>query len=120
MIPTGTPSRKLDLKVELKAGDKIIDRQVKSFQKVIVDKEGNKLWRDVDIMLKGEKVIYDNRLSPKEKRRQVFIFKNPQREDFAVYASLSYNYQPIVLQTTPMEITMHSDTQLVSGAKVGK
>lgn len=120
MIPTGTPSRKLDLKVELKAGGKIMDSQMKSFQKVIVDSEGNKLWRDVDIMLKGERVVYDNRISPKEKRRQVFIFSNPGKKEFTVQATLTYSYQPMVIQISPMEINMHGDTKFISDSVIGK
>ncbi|MBI4595270.1 MAG: hypothetical protein HY730_02710 [Candidatus Tectomicrobia bacterium] len=118
MIPTGTPSRKLDLSVELRDGDKVIDRQVVRYEKMISDQEGNRLWRDVDIMLKGAKIVSDNRLSPKEKRKQVFIFPNPKKQNFSINANLTYNYQPLVIQVSPMEITMGEDTQKVSGSVV--
>jgi hypothetical protein len=112
MVPTGLPTRKLVLRVEVKTADgEVLSRESKTYQKVLVNGEGKVISRDSEIWY-AKKVLYDNRLLPLlEERSEEFTFQLPQKVDFYfVSATISYLYEPLILQKQKMELIMDSES----------
>lgn len=116
MVPTGLPSRQLILKVEVKAVKNTRRelsqiQETRIYQKVLVNEGGKRLTRDSEIMLKSGKltIVQDNRLAPRERRREEFNFSVPPGTGVLVKAQLDYFYKPVVLGETEMRVEMDQD-----------
>ncbi len=103
-LPTGLPSRYLALEfsAENEEGKRIYTDNYK-FMKLIGDAQGRPLYRDYEIMLKGEKVLSDNRLAPGEAQTVVFSFMAPE-DGVRVNARLLYVYEPYVITRELMSV----------------
>ncbi|HEY7676036.1 MAG TPA: multiheme c-type cytochrome [Candidatus Methylomirabilis sp.] len=104
MIPTGVPSRQLDLVVQLRRGQTLLGEQRMAFRKVVVDDQGNELRTDAQAFLRGAAIRSDNRIPPKGIRETSFLFPYTGSPDFVVEAKLYYRY-PVAL-AKPEEITL--------------
>jgi hypothetical protein len=118
-IPTGTPSRKLLLKVIVrdKSGRLYLEDE-KAFEKVLMDKNKEILKEDHDIFLRAARIYYDNRISPKETREVWYSFNIPYKDLLRDYrgklfieAKAMYHYLPKVLAAHRMEIEVASDVK---------
>lgn len=116
-IPTGTPSRKLLLKVVVrdKSGRLYLEDE-KVFEKVLMDENKEILKEDHDIFLRAARIYYDNRISPKETREVWYSFNIPYkdllwdyRKKLFIEAKAMYHYLPRVLAPRRMEIEVASD-----------
>lgn len=106
MVPTGSPSKKLVLKVSVKAdGHRPLEAQL-VYQKILADDKGRHLNTDCDIMLEGARLVMDNLLAPGESRQEELAFPVPRGIEAQVRAQLFYNYEPMVLQEVSTEIEM--------------
>ncbi len=115
MVPTGLPTRKLILKVEVKTADgRMVSNARKVYQKVLVDEKGEVITRDSQVWY-AKKVLYDNRLIPLlEHRKEEFTFLLPKGgASYLVNASVSYLYEPTIPQKQKMELVMDSVSQEV-------
>jgi len=104
MIPTGVPTRQLDLVVQLRRGQAIVGEQRTAFRKVVVDEQGKELRTDAEVFLHGVAVRSDNRISPRKPQELSFLFPYTGPPDFMVEAKLYYRY-PVAL-AKPEEITL--------------
>jgi hypothetical protein len=104
MIPTGIPTRQLELVVQLRRGQTVIGEQQKAFRKVVVDAQGNELHTDAEVLLRGVTVRSDNRIPPKGTQEATFLFPYNGSPDFVVEAKLYYRY-PVAL-AKPEAITL--------------
>jgi len=104
MIPTGVPTRQLDLVVQLRRGQTVVGDQRTAFRKVVVDEQGNELRTDAQAFLRGVAIRSDNRIPPKGVREVSFLFPYTGPPDFVVEAKLYYRY-PVAL-AKPEEITL--------------
>ncbi len=104
MIPTGIPTRQLELVVQLRRGQTVIGEQQKAFRKVVVDAQGNELRTDAEVLLRGVAVRSDNRIPPKGTQEATFLFPYNGSPDFVVEAKLYYRY-PVAL-AKPEAITL--------------
>jgi len=118
-VPTGTPSRKLLLKVVVrdKSGRLYLEDE-KVFEKVLMDENKEILREDHDIILRAARIYYDNRLSPKEVREVWYSFHIPFKDLLKNYekklfieAQAMYQYLPMVLGPRRMEIEVASDVK---------
>ncbi len=118
-VPTGTPSRKLLLKVVVrdKSGRLYLEDE-KVFEKVLMDENKEILREDHDIFLRAARIYYDNRISPKETREVWYSFNIPYkdllrdyREKLFIEAKAMYHYLPRVLAPRRMEIEVASDVR---------
>jgi cytochrome c551/c552 len=116
-VPTGTPSRKLLLKVLVrdKSGRLYLEDE-KVFEKVLIDENKEILREDHDIILRAARIFYDNRISPKETREVWYSFTIPYKDLLKNYekklfieAKAMYHYLPRVLAPHRMEIEVASD-----------
>ncbi len=118
-IPTGTPSRKLLLKVIVrdKSGRLYLEDE-KVFEKVLMDENKKILREDHEIFLRAARIYYDNRISPKEVREVWYSFHIPYKDLIRDYqkklfieAKAMYHYLPWVLGPRRMEIEVASDVK---------
>jgi hypothetical protein len=109
--PTGIPSRKLILFCEVKApGGKVYKEKV-VYEKVLFDEEGRELTSDAQIMLGyGAAIAKDNRIYPKETRRETFVFYVPKTQRADVNVWVDYLYKPRIMEETEMRIEMNRDS----------
>lgn len=103
-LPTGLPSRYLllEFSAETEGGRKVFTDEYK-FIKLIGDAEGKPLYRDYEIMNKGEKILSDNRLTPGEAQTVVFSFFAPE-DGVKVNVRLLYVYEPYVITRELMSV----------------
>ncbi len=117
-FPTGTPIRKLILEVLLldKYGE-IVDKKVKTYQKLIVDKEG-KIINDVGkIFTDGFKVIEDNRIKPKETRRENFTLNMKGEGPYTFKVELNYEYRVPYLEPDIMRMPIAKKELIIETEK---
>jgi hypothetical protein len=115
-IPTGLPSKKLILKVvaESSSGD-IFKTQKKVYKKSLIDRNGDLVEKDSDLMLgKVMRIISDNRINPKETRREKFTFFVPEGEALKISAMVFYNHNPEIVEEIPINIKMNEVSKWTS------
>ena len=77
-----------------------VHRETVTFQKILLDREGNELHRDAQILLKGVSVAFDNRIAPLETRRLVFNFRITDSVPVKVKAEIIWTTSaPLVADT---------------------
>lgn len=114
MVPTGMPSRRLVLNVDVTTSDNKSYSAQRVYRKIMADKKGKELNSDWELIMYGDRVLSDNRLAPKETRKEVFSFAIPADVDVNVKANITYLYEPLALQISQMQIEMSQDQK---GAK---
>jgi len=112
-VPTGVPTRKLILYCEIRIpGGKVYKEKI-IYEKAIFDSEGFELKNDSDIMLgMGVSVAKDNRIFPKETRKEIFTFYLPKNKEAKIAVWVDYLYEPLILQETEMRIEMNRDDRV--------
>lgn len=104
MIPTGIPTRQLQLVVQLRRGQSVLAMRETAFRKVVVDTAGNELTTDAEVFLHGAAIRSDNRILPKETREVSLFFPYTGPPDVTVEAKLYYRYPMVIAK--PEEITL--------------
>lgn len=107
-IPTGLPSRKLVLEVNLLIKDKIVDTRRIVYEKTVIDKDGKILNDDWEIMMHGAKILSDTRLKPMEERTESISFKMPAQYEGVITAKINYEYIPYILDRKEMKVEINS------------
>jgi cytochrome c554/c'-like protein len=108
MIPTGIPTRQLELEVLLRRGQSLLGEQRRVFRKVVVDQKGEELRTDAEILLRGAGIRSDNRIPPKGVQEVNLFFPYSGPPDFVVEATLHYRYSVAI--SKPEEITLEMAT----------
>ena len=110
-LPTGLPVRKLVLQVTLKNQNNVeISSARKVFRKVLVDKYGTVIENAADMFLKAANIFSDNRIGPKERRVENFVFTLPKGiKEYTIDAVLNYEYTRQLLTNEPVKIQMARD-----------
>lgn len=108
-IPTGMPTRKLVLEVDLFAGRKEIKKLERVYQRIFLDSRNRPIEDDHRVMLDAQTLLSDNRLRPGEKRVESFVTDVPREGRLHAVARLRYIYEPLLLSPTRMDILMVSD-----------
>jgi hypothetical protein len=92
-VPTGIPTRKVILTVEVTVGDQKFEDK-RTYGRVLLDQDGNELRRDSEVFLKGVTATKDTRLAPFEERVEEFFLPVPAEGNAKVMATLTYLYSP--------------------------
>lgn len=112
-VPTGIPSRRLVLTFQAKDSTGVLYEGKRVYQKVVADKDGNPIERDDHLFTKGASILKDNRLTPQETREEYFSFLVPKNREYILSASISYLYEPLLLQRTEMSIELSRSEKVV-------
>jgi hypothetical protein len=93
MLPTGIPNRKMKLLVDLYDRDgELLNSHTQVFSRTLADRSGKILEDLADQFLHGARELADNRIAPRETRRERIVFDRPPGKDFfLVEASLEYD-----------------------------
>ncbi len=106
-LPTGIPTRKLVLYVQVTGADNRSQKKSVVYEKVIFNKKGQELVRDSDIMQGlGAVIAKDNRIAAGERRKEQVVFYGATPSEISVTAWVDYVYQPALLQNTEMRVEM--------------
>jgi hypothetical protein len=109
-VPTGMPTRKVVLDVDLYVAGKRVVSDQRVYQRVLLDAEGRRIDEDYRVMLDAKKLLSDNRLHPGEIRIERFIMYHvPQEGKLSAKVRLKYSYEPILYSTQQMSIDLHSE-----------
>jgi hypothetical protein len=113
MVPTGIPSRKLILLVELRTPNEYYTQQ-RIYQKIMLDESGKEIKKEWEVFQKAARVSFDNRLRPRETRTERFAFAMPRNKKITISARIDYLYKTSVLRPTEMRVKMAEDTKSIS------
>jgi hypothetical protein len=113
LVPTGIPSRKLILVVELRTPNEYFVQQ-KIYQKIILDESAKEIKKDSEFFLKAARVSFDNRLRPRETRTERFAFVRPKNRKITISARIEYLYKTKVLSPTEIRVKMAEDIKKIS------
>ena len=103
------PNRKLALLVEVKTGNNQAFSSSRVYEKIVIDKDRNILSEESDILIKGSKIIKDNRIAPKEVRREEFLFPISLKEEVSTNANIFYLYEPCVIKKEDIRVQLAGD-----------
>lgn len=112
MIPTGVPSREVVATVEARIGKRVY-RQERRYRKVVADEKYHVLDRDYEMLLRGARVLNDNRIGPRETRRERFTFFVPSSGRVELHATASYVYTPMILKRELLKIQLGTAERIV-------
>lgn len=104
-VPTGMPTREIVLSVEVDDGRGTETRE-RRYHKVIGDAKGRPLTEDYEVLLRGAKILSDNRLDPREARLERFVFDVPRTGRVKVRAAASYVYSPMALRRQHLTVRL--------------
>lgn len=118
-LPTGIPSRRVILTVKLldPKGEVVGEKEV-VYRRVLVDGEGKEISEKniKDMFLKAVALKSDNRIKPKETRREEFIFPLTKRMGKALTAesTLRYEFSVPYLEPNVMRMEMARDVKTIN------
>ena len=92
-VPTGLPSKQLVLTVRALAGGRETFSQSRVYERKVMDDKGRLIRSDGDLFLAASRQASDNRIAPKEKRRETFRFPLPSGT-MQAEITLAYRYAP--------------------------
>lgn len=107
-LPTGMPARKviLNVRVSDQAGN-LIAQPTRIYRKVLVDKDGLILEGNGNQILNAVNVFNDNRIAPKERRKEEFLIDLPRDVTaINVTTELLYEYETPVMYTQKIQTEM--------------
>lgn len=107
-IPTGLPSKKIILQVSVQSKyGETMQTQMKFYQKLIVDKRGEKITDDAVILMgKTGNIASDNRIGPMETRQERFTFFVPKGKGQRISAAVFYSHNPKIIAVSPIRIKL--------------
>ncbi len=111
-IPTGSPSKKLILRVSAKNQMNYYTIQEKTFGMKVIDEKGIELHTEPEIMLRGSAIKIDERIPPQGKVIELLEFDFPKDQYAVVTAQLIYLYRPLILDETSMRVEIASDQKI--------
>lgn len=113
MVPTGLPTRELVLTVAVEGRGSTWDTAERRYRKVVGDDRGRPLDSDWEVLLRGSRVLNDNRIRPRERRVERFVLDAPASGNLKVTATVSYRYSPVVLREQRMDIELGRSEEYV-------
>ena len=112
MVPTGMPTREvvLTLSAESSRRSQTAERR---YRKIIADSDGAVLETDVDVLLRGARILNDTRIAPGERRMERFRFRAFRDGPVTVRAVVSYKYAPAILDIRRMNIRLAGAERII-------
>jgi hypothetical protein len=106
------PTREIVLTVTVDDG-RDTDVKERRYRKVVADAEGRPLTEDHEVLLRGAKILSDNRIGPREARHERFVFSVPRTGRIKVTATASYLYSPMVLRRERLTVKLGESERAV-------
>jgi hypothetical protein len=83
------------------------------YRKIIADSDGAVLETDVDVLLRGARILNDTRIAPGERRMERFRFRAFRDGPVTVRAVVSYKYAPAILDIRRMNIRLAEAERII-------
>jgi len=112
-IPTGLPTRKLQLELVLFSDRREVGRFERVYEKRLLDAEGRPITEDHRAVLAAHKVERDTRIRPGEHRRETFHTTVPGAGSLSAELRLRYLYEPQIVLGQRISIDMAEDRSSV-------
>lgn len=109
-VPTGLPTRKLFLWVELRTPTEFYS-QSKVYQRLLRDERGENMEKMIDLFQRASEVAIDTRLKPRETKKESFVFAAPKSKKFTLTARLEYLFTANVLSPAEIRVKMAEATR---------
>lgn len=110
-VPTGSPTRRVILRVEVATESGRRVRQERVYQRVVVDEHGAEIRRDSLLFTHARAIARDTRLAPAEQRVEEFLLPVSTDENLTLTATLIYLYSPHERPQTETRIEFLSETK---------
>lgn len=118
MVPSGIPSRRLVLTLTAQGSSGQKTRETVTYQKILVDKDGNRVFKDSEVFTKPTLISKDNRIAPKETRKEVITLPLPSQDgDIVVRAELNYVYEPLLIEKKEISLELVAAEKVVPRSK---
>lgn len=114
MVPTGLPGRAVVLEVAVRVGGKEVLSQQQSYRKILLDGEGNEIEK-ISRLFGAEAVAQDNRIAPKETRREKFSFPVGLSKSIEVSAKVFYLYEPYLVEKKQVKVEIVRKERVAPG-----
>lgn len=111
MVPTGLPTRKVILNLDVQADDGRTSHQDRVYQRTLLDDQGKEVTRDSLIFTQAQSGDEDSRLAPGEERVEKFSLAVPSNRNLVVVATLTYFYSPHGRKETETRIDFATDSK---------
>lgn len=103
MVPTGLPGRAIVLEVALRSGGNNLQSQNQSYKKILLDGDGNEIDK-VSMLFGAHSIAQDNRIAPRETRKERFRFAVHPSERAEVSAKVFYIYEPHLVEKKQIRV----------------
>lgn len=118
MVPTGLPGRAVVLEVSVRSGGNVLESQQQAYKKIVLDDEGNEIEK-VAFLFGGRSIAQDNRIAPKEVRKERFRFKVPSSRQMEVSTKVFYVYEPHLIEKKQVKVEVVSKVRVAPAASAG-
>jgi hypothetical protein len=108
-IPTGLPTRRLVLETVFFSDGREVRRFERSYEKALLDADGQRITEDHRAILDARKILHDNRLRPGERRVERFVASVPRKGKLHADMRLRYSYEPEVFSRQRISIEIASE-----------
>jgi hypothetical protein len=112
MVPTGMPTREVVLTLSAESPGRS-QTEERRYRKIIADSDGAVLETDVDVLLRGARILNDTRIAPGERRLERFRFRAFRDGPVTVRAVVSYKYAPAILDIRRMNIRLAEAERII-------
>ncbi|MEW5901370.1 MAG: multiheme c-type cytochrome [Acidobacteriota bacterium] len=109
-VPTGIPSRKLILWLELRTPNEYF-AQNRIYQRLLKDQAGRNVEKVLDLFQNASEVAVDTRLKPREPKSESFVFATPKNKKITITARLEYLYVANTMSPTEIRVKMAEDSR---------
>jgi hypothetical protein len=109
MVPTGSPTRKVLLNIDVTTDSGKVFHADHVYQRVVLDSQGREIVKDSQVFTEARKVVQDSRIAPGEQRLEEFLLPVPADENITIKATLTYLYSPHNRKETETRIDFASE-----------
>jgi hypothetical protein len=111
MLPTGSPTRKLELILEVTAGGGARYEERRVFGRTLGDANGEPILEDSRQFLDAVSVLEDTRIPPGESHDEVFRFSVPKNRYARVNLRVVYYHRPFGTEEQETRVVCHTLTR---------
>ena len=114
MVPTGLPGRAVVLEVAVRVGGKHVVSKQQTYKKILLDGDGHEIEK-ISLLFGARSVAQDNRIAPREKRRERFRFEVAPSKRVEVSAKVFYLYEPFLVEKKRIKVEVVSKERVAPG-----
>lgn len=115
-VPTGMPGRRVTLSVNARAYSGERFEEKRTYGKLFLDRDGNRIVRDSGYFAPGVQLESDSRIQPDETRIERFRFAIPAEATVDLHVQLHYEHAPMGTEEGRTYLTFLSERRFLKGS----